>query len=304
MKNSLVVKDNILINASYNLDLVEQRLVLLAILEARESKKGINANSELTIHASSYIETFNVEKHTAYEVLKKACEDLFHRQFSYKFINRSENYEYVRSRWVSKISYVDKEAIVRIVFAPDVIPLITRLEEHFTSYQLKQVAQLSSRYAIRLYELLISWRKIGKTPVFEIAVFREQLGIDEKLYTRIEAFKRRVLEPTIEQLNKYTDIVVKYEQHKKGRSIIGFSFSFKEKKTKEPITTSKSIIKKLTPKQISFFAKKLAHLPEFSKFGKRGEGYDEFAFRLQEELTDPQKLILYKPYLEKVSIES
>ena len=43
----LVVKDNALINASYNLDLVEQRLILLAIIEARQSGKGINANDPL-----------------------------------------------------------------------------------------------------------------------------------------------------------------------------------------------------------------------------------------------------------------
>ena len=42
--SKLVVKDNALMNASYNLDLVEQRLILLAIIEARESGKGINAN--------------------------------------------------------------------------------------------------------------------------------------------------------------------------------------------------------------------------------------------------------------------
>jgi hypothetical protein len=36
----LVVKDNALINASYNLDL-EQRLILLAIVEARESGRGL-----------------------------------------------------------------------------------------------------------------------------------------------------------------------------------------------------------------------------------------------------------------------
>ncbi len=51
----LVVKDNALINASYNLDLVEQRLILLAIVEARESGKGINANDPLEVHADSYI---------------------------------------------------------------------------------------------------------------------------------------------------------------------------------------------------------------------------------------------------------
>jgi hypothetical protein len=56
----LIVKDNALINASYNLDLVEQRLVLLAIIEARQTGKGINANDALVIHASSYIENFGV----------------------------------------------------------------------------------------------------------------------------------------------------------------------------------------------------------------------------------------------------
>ena len=63
----LVVKDNALIGASYNLDVVEQRLILLAIVEARETGKGINANDALTVHASSYVQQFNVEKHTAYK---------------------------------------------------------------------------------------------------------------------------------------------------------------------------------------------------------------------------------------------
>ena len=60
-------------NASYNLDLVEQRLILLAILEARESGKGINANDPLTVHAESYINQFGVARQTAYQALKDAC---------------------------------------------------------------------------------------------------------------------------------------------------------------------------------------------------------------------------------------
>jgi hypothetical protein len=39
--SELIVKDNALINASYNLDTVEQRLILLAILQARETKTGL-----------------------------------------------------------------------------------------------------------------------------------------------------------------------------------------------------------------------------------------------------------------------
>ncbi|WP_410318131.1 hypothetical protein [Klebsiella pneumoniae] len=33
----------------------------------------------------------------------------------------------------------------------------------------------------------------------------------------------------LKQVNEHTDIIVKVEQHKTGRSITGFSFSFKQK---------------------------------------------------------------------------
>lgn len=224
----IIVKDNALINASYNLDLVEQRLVLLAIIEARETGKGIDANNALEVHASSYINHFNVEKHTAYTVLKQASENLFDRRFSYQFTNQKGNIEYVKSRWVSEIRYIESEAIIKLIFSPSIVPLITRLEKHFTSYELKQVNKLSSRYAVRLYEILIAWRSVGKTPIFELDVFRNQLGIKKNEYKRMELFKRRVLDVAILQINNLTDIIVKYEQHKNGRIITGFSFSFKQ----------------------------------------------------------------------------
>ena len=80
-----------LMNASYNLDLVEQRLILLAIIEARESGKGINANDRFTVHAESYINQFGVHRVTAYQALKDACDNLFARQFSYQSKSEREH---------------------------------------------------------------------------------------------------------------------------------------------------------------------------------------------------------------------
>ena len=236
----LVVKDNALMNASYNLDLVEQRLILLAILEARESGKGINANDPLTIHAESYINQFGVHRVTAYQALKDACDDLFARQFSYQEINERGNTENVRSRWVSEVRYVDAEATVKIIFAPVVIPLITRLEERFTQYEMKQISELSTGYAIRLYELLICWRTTGKTPVIELSEFRQKMGVLDSEYQRMYDFKKYVLEPSIKQINEHTDIIATYEQHKKGRLITGFSFKFKAKKQNSDKTPKNS----------------------------------------------------------------
>ena len=238
--SKLVVKDNALMNASYNLDLVEQRLILLAIVEARESGKGINANDPLTVHAESYINQFGVARQTAYQALKDACDDLFARQFSYQEINERGNTENVRSRWVSEVRYVDAEATVKLIFAPIVIPLITRLEERFTQYEMKQISELSTGYAIRLYELLICWRTTGKTPIIELADFRQKMGVLDAEYQRMYDLKKYVLEPSLKQINEHTDITASYEQHKKGRTITGFSFKFKQKKKIEAETPKNS----------------------------------------------------------------
>ena len=228
--SKLVVKDNALMNASYNLDLVEQRLILLAIIEARESGKGINANDPLTVHAESYINQFGVHRVTAYQALKDACDNLFARQFSYQSKSEKGNIQNHRSRWVSEIIYIDTEATVKIIFAPAIVPLITRLEEQFTKYDIEQISDLSSAYAIRLYELLICWRSTGKTPIIELGEFRNRVGVLDSEYHRIAHLKERVIEHSIKQINEHTDITATYEQHKKGRTITGFSFKFKQKK--------------------------------------------------------------------------
>ena len=227
--SDLIVKDNALMNASYNLDLVEQRLILLAILEARESGKGINANDPLTVHAESYINQFGVHRTTAYQALKDACKDLFARQFSYQE-KRERGRANITSRWVSQIAYIDETATVEVIFAPAVVPLITRLEEQFSQYDIEQVSGLSSAYAVRMYELLICWRSTGKTPVIELKEFRKRIGVLDTEYTRTDNLKMRVIELALKQINEHTDITATYEQHKKGRVIIGFSFKFKHRK--------------------------------------------------------------------------
>jgi plasmid replication initiation protein len=305
MKNDLIVKDNALINASYNLEVTEQRLILLSIIRARETGQGISSDSKLEIHASDYAFRFDVTKEAAYNALKNAVNNLFERKFSFKEIHKDTNKEIVvKSRWVSRIAYIDDLATLEITFAPDVVPLITRLEKHFTSYQLKQVAQLTSKYAIRLYEFLIAWRDMGKTPVISLSEFREKLGLEINEYQKMVNFKSRVLEPAIKQINELTDIHVKYEQYKTGRSISGLSFSFKHKKTdslpleKDPNTLK--LFTKMTDAQRYTFANKLSELPEMGSYSQGTESYQQFTVRIAEMLQDPDKFNELYPFLKKV----
>lgn len=299
----LVVKDNALIGASYNLDVVEQRLILLAIVEARESGKGINANDALTIHASSYMQNFNVEKHAAYKALKEASKDLFSRQFSYQELSPKGNVTNITSRWVSQIGYTEDEASVQLIFSPAIVPLITRLEERFTSYELSQVAKLGSKYAMRLYELLIAWRSVGKLQI-ELQDLRNKLGLSANEYKAMGDFKRNVLDLALTQLNEHTDISVKYEQHKKGRVISGFTFRFKVKTKPQSMevrdTKTGDLFVKLSDAQRSMFGAKLARDARIqSEYAQKlpSENYEVFGKALADMLLDENHFKTFYPIL-------
>lgn len=303
--SKLIVKDNSLIQSSYSLDIVEQRLILLAIVQARETQKGLTENSMLEVHASSYINTFNVEKHTAYTVLKEASKSLFDRYATYHDTNpKTGKDRSFHCRWVHKIGYEDKSGTVYLSFTPDIVPLITRLEENFTKYEIEQISKLTSIYAIRLYELLIQWRSRGKTPTFDLDVFRSQLGVDDGQYKTMCNFKQFVLDFALKQINQFTDIIAKYEQHKSGRKITGFSFTFKfknNKNVKEKLV-EKTEFYKLTESQLELFSKKLAHLPEFGHLADEGMSYPEFYSKLKSMLKDPEQQKKFVPYFEKAGL--
>ena len=230
----LVVKDNSLINASYSLGLVEQRIMLLAIVEARETGQGIDTDTFLEVHAQHYADRFDIDVNNAYAMLAEATLTLFNRQVTYIAYDEKRNKPEKRVvRWVSGISYVEGSGVVKLRFAPEVVPLITRLERNFTSYELEQVKNLNI-YSTRLYEVLICWRSVGKVTI-TLEELRNKLGLMEE-YSRLEAFKRRVLDPAVKQVNEHTDITVEYEQHKNGRVITGFTFRFKVKKDKKKIS--------------------------------------------------------------------
>ena len=306
MNKQLVTKDNSLIGASYSLGVVEQRLIFLAIIEAREQKTLIEAGGLLRIYAKSYAKQFDVEKHTSYEAMKRAVEGLYEAGFAYsKLDERSGKIGHYKSRWVDKIGYIDDLGCVELVFASDVIPLITRLEARYTEYELKQVVGLQSEYAIRLYELIIQWRSVGKTNLISLAELRKKLGLVDE-YKRIEAFKRRVLDIAVKQINEYTDITVEYEQHKQGRVITGFTFKFKVKvKSRKAIALNSDTLSslKMTDKQRMTFAAQLSQMSELSSHAKQGEDYKEFAIRIKTELSDESKQDFYMPYLHKLGFQ-
>ena len=307
-KTDLVVKSNRLNSAIQNLSLPELRIIQLAIVDARETGNGLSTDTPLRIDAMRYAEAFETTRQNAYNRMKEAEETLFNRRFTFLDAEGKT----VKSRWIQRVRYLDDEGAIELAFTLDVVKGITRLdgaEEFFTQYLLSQTSNLNSVYSVRLYELLIQWKTAVKTPVFELSLFRGQMGLNDGEYKAMNDFKKRVLDLAVNEVNEKTDLTVAYTQEKKGRLIHGFKFTVKQKeKTKKEVKTDRDnntfdMFYKMTDKQIDTFATKLANLPALSHKAPVGASMQEFTNKIASDLRDEKKQSFYKPFLEQLGFK-
>lgn len=242
---NLIVKDNALIEASHKLSEVEQRLILLAILKARSQCSTIEQlqGRELIIHADDYASTFGINRQMAYKALKQAVMGLFEAKWGYKYLTEKGEQRVRYERFTQSADYGKGEGTVIFKFADAIIPMLVELERRFTVYEIGQVAQLSSQYAMRLYEFFMQHldKKAGKGWLdISLDDLRFRFGLLPNEYCRMGDFKKGVLDLAVKQINENTDLSATYTQKKQGRVIVGFHFEFKKKSNAKPKKTKEN----------------------------------------------------------------
>jgi plasmid replication initiation protein len=274
-KTALVVKSNRLIEASYRLSLVEQQIILYAIVKARDEQRGLTPADPVTIKAMEFAAQFGTNETMVYGQLKEAMETLFKRYVVIHDIDPDTGEPRVtETRWLSTASYIDKQGMIQIIFAPRVIPFVTRLDKEFTSYRLDKIGKLSSVYAVRMYELLVQFLSLGKRE-FEIAKLRNTLTLTTE-YPAIKDFKKYVLDIAVDQINEFTDITTSYTQRKTGRNVTHLLFTIaskdvtpkKPKSTKPPPPPEATRRPKQTPEEKALGTRKLAEIVDALRHGR------------------------------------
>jgi len=223
MSELVVVKANEIIQAAYRLSLNEQR-VILACISKVDSTKSLTKEDGVTLKVSEVESLFTVGRGSFYKEIKDATKRLYDRS-----IVLGEDGS--RRRWIYEVHYNQNEGEVTLFFSPTILPYLTQLRGNFTKYKLAHIANFSSSYAIRLYELLIQWMSKGEREV-EIDWLKETLGVGSK-YSRASNFFVRVIEPSMKDINNHSNISVQYGTRKTGRKITHVQFKFSLKKPKE-----------------------------------------------------------------------
>jgi plasmid replication initiation protein len=268
-KNSMVCKSNAVIDAGYRLSIAEQRIILACIAQV-DSRDEVTDEVMYSVTAEDLADVSGIALKTSYDQLKAAALQLKHRDVR---IIQEPNSTRKRRKvlvtgWVQTVAYVENEARVELRFSKDILPYLSELKSHFTRYKLAHVASMKSSYGIRLYELLVQWQNVGEREI-ELDWLREQFQIQD-LYPRMFDFKKRVLQPALNDINAHSNFWVTCDQRKSGRRVTHLRFQFGEK-------TTTALPKKSAKDNARIRGISRA---EIEAQARPGESYEEVALRL------------------------
>lgn len=236
-KNDLVVKHNNLIEAKYKLSLQEQKLILIL---ASKIKKDDENFKKQTFMVKELKDILELKGESYYQEFQKITEKLISKVLKIKNKNRL-----LQISFLSSAEYFHNEGKVELCFDEKLKPYLLQLQENFTKYQIKNVIQLNSVYAIRIYELCKQY-EILKERVFILDELRDILGINKDKYKRYNDFKRKVLLQAQEEINTKTDLLIDFKEIKTGRKVTSIKFIIAKQKvtleTKEKIEKVKEYI--------------------------------------------------------------
>ena len=299
-----IVLQNRVVECYRSMSLDEKRLFIMATPLARTTK--ISSNDPIFISSSEFSKECGINLSTAYTALESATDRLFTRFFGYT--NAEGNR--VRIRWLNKVIYLKNQGGTELYFTDEVLLLLREFDtlNPYTKYKKEVVLRLKKDYSLDFYHLAKKHQTMGGFQISLDELF-EQLGLPESYRTRMNNLKSRVIDPSLDEITANTDIDLSYENVKRGRSVVGFKFTVKEKPKPKVIETGRDpntpdLFHKMTESQLDTFSSKLSELPEVQKMAHAGEDMKPFIARIRSMLKDPEKQKSLLPHLAKLGFKS
>ena len=220
LKNNLIVKSNQVIEASYTLTTIEQRLILSAIAQVPKGEE-ISDDVLYPLTTKNLIKLGGDEK-ASHKEFKDAVNRLYERSIVLRDGDESDSF-----RWIQeKIFNGSKVAFIR--FSKPILPFLSNLKSEFTKYLESDIVGMSSPYSIRFYELIMQYRSVGKREI-SLEDLRWMFQLENK-YPVWADLKKRVIDQAIKEINEHSPYNLTIEPKRTGRKITSIVLKFQDKK--------------------------------------------------------------------------
>lgn len=144
----------------------------------------------------------------AYGQIKRALVGLSKKQFQVETLNHDGTRTVVGSSYIAGYRFTEGSSIAYISISPVFAPYLISLKKNYTTYMLQNVIHLANPNAIRTYELLAQYRKLGKR-YFTVKEYKKKIGIEGKYKGNNSNLRNKVLIPVCEEISEQTDIITR-----------------------------------------------------------------------------------------------
>lgn len=235
----LVTQSNKLINSHYDLSLAEQKIILTLISLVQPTDQDFEPYE---FKIAEFMKLLAVDTKTKYTEVPKITKALMQKVFEIKEGKRT-----LQIAWICSALHDDGTGTVTLKFAPELKPYLLELKGLFTSFPLEHILKLTSKYSIRLYEILKSY-EYQHTVKIDLSELTNILKLS-KSYSDFGQIKRRILEPSQKEMAEKTDIQFDYEFIKTGKKVTALKFTIKSNKKNKPESILLEPQKQLPPSE-------------------------------------------------------
>jgi plasmid replication initiation protein len=228
-KSDVIIKSRDLNEAHFpNFGLNEYRLFSLILSKAirvdkNNPKEFFKAFYEThIITPKEFSEIFDVHITNCHRILKSCGKTLFEKKIKIK----NKEMHIFESR-----EYDEKKHQLEIRLSLGMIEHLD-ITTRYVKTILYQIAKFRSVYSIRLYELVTSFRNLGKISI-SVEKLRLLLGVDKDKLKEYKHFKSIALIPAINEVNKVCNFDIKHAEKKESRKVAIINFTCKKPKKKE-----------------------------------------------------------------------
>jgi len=213
-QGSVATRRNDLIEARYRLTVQEQRVMLWVISQIQPTDDDFFVHR---IEVKELASAAGLEGKNIYERMKATTKKLMGRVIELE----KQGKEY-QLPMINRAIYNKGEGTVDIRLDETLKEYLLQLKDNFTSVRLGFAFKLASTHALRIYELLAQYRKLGERTI-SLDNIKRMLDVESK-YSDWGNFERRVIKTAQREIQEKTDIRFTYEKLKKGRKIDAIRF--------------------------------------------------------------------------------
>lgn len=226
-----VYQSNKLIEASYTLTVIEQKIIRLLASMIRKDDEDFK---EYEFKTKELIKILNTSDSRFYRDIDNITDLIMQRIIKIKDINTGEFEKY---HWVDVAKY--KSGTLKLKINKELKPFYLNLD-WYTKYQLKNIMQFKSTYSFRLYELLKQYEGIRYRTI-EIEELRNIFDIGKNEYPKYANLKQKVINISIKEINSNTDLHIDFEEIKTCRKVTSIKFYIHQNKAVNEIAATKTI---------------------------------------------------------------